>query len=115
VPTAELQLGRSRLLSMYAGTVGLTLSNPTTIIGFTTILMSAGGLEAIGGIGGGLTALGMVMGSVLVWIVFTTVVILAGRFVSAARLVWLNRIAGALFLYFAAGTLWAVLRPWVGQ
>ncbi len=110
VARTELLLGRSRLLSMYAGTVGLTLSNPTTIIGFATILLSAGGLEAIGAAGGGLIAVGMVMGSMLVWIVFTTTAALAGRYLDAARLAWLNRAAAALLLYFAAGAFWAGAR-----
>jgi threonine/homoserine/homoserine lactone efflux protein len=110
LPGVELQLGRSRLLSMYVGTVGLTLSNPTTIIGFATILLSAGGLEAIGAAGGSLIAVGMVMGSMLVWIVFTTAAALAGRYLDAARLTWLNRAAAVLLLYFATGALWAGAR-----
>jgi threonine/homoserine/homoserine lactone efflux protein len=110
-PVTELQLGRSRVLSMYVGTVGLTLSNPTTIIMFTTVLLSAGGLEAIGQAGGGLIAAGIIMGSAVVWSIFTSAAVFAGRRLAAPSLVWLNRTAGVLLLYFGIGALWAGLRP----
>jgi threonine/homoserine/homoserine lactone efflux protein len=95
-PGAELRLGRTRLLSMYAGTVGLTLSNPTTIVMFTTVLLSAGGLESIAAAGGGLIAVGIILGSLLVWTGFTTLAVLAGRRLAAHHLLWLNRAAGIL-------------------
>jgi threonine/homoserine/homoserine lactone efflux protein len=99
-PGGDIRLGRARLLSMYAGTVGLTLSNPTTIVMFTTVLLSAGGLEAIAGAGGGLIAIGIVLGSSLVWTAFTTVAVVAGRRLAPTHLLWLNRIAGALLALF---------------
>ena len=109
-PTAELRVQRSRLVSMYIGTVGLTLSNPMTIVMITTMLLSAGGLEAIGRTGGGLIAVGIVLGSMLVWTLFTTAAVVAGRHLAAARLVWLNRVAALLLLYFGIGALWAGAR-----
>jgi threonine/homoserine/homoserine lactone efflux protein len=111
LPTTELRLGRSRILSMYVGTIGLTLSNPMTIVMLTSIMLNAGGLEAMGQVGGGLIAVGMVLGSILVWTGFTTAALLAGRHLAASRLIWLNRAAAALLLYFGGGALWAGLRP----
>ena len=109
LPTREIRLGRSRVLSMYVGTIGLTLSNPMTIVMLASILLSAGGLEEMGQAGGGLIAVGIVLGSILVWIGVTTAAVLAGRHLVASRLIWLNRAAAALLLYFGAGALWAGL------
>lgn len=102
----NLTLGRSRLASMYAGTVGLTLSNPSTIVGFATVLLSAGGLDAMGGAGGGLIAAGIILGSTLVWIAFTTAAIVVGRGLAGPHLVWFSRAAAAIMLYYAIVAIW---------
>ncbi len=108
LPAAEPRLERSRLLSMYAGTVGLTLTNPITIVMFATVLMSSGGLDGIDQ--GGLVPSGMVLGSALVWTAFTAIAVVAGRNLTPSRLIWLNRAAAALLFYFGAGALWSGLR-----
>lgn len=105
VPTAETQIEKSRYLPMYLGTVGLTLTNPITVVMFATVLLGGGGLEAFGRAGGHLVPPGMVLGSALVWAVFAGAAILAGRKFTPARLVWLNRAAAVLFLYFGVDAL----------
>jgi len=111
IPPGAPNLERSRFAPMYAGTVALTLTNPTTIIMFATVLMSSGEMVALDHKGGGgLVPLGMVMGSTLVWIAFSTIAIAAGRALTPARLIWLNRAAAVLFFYFGVSALWSAWR-----
>ncbi|MFO1117825.1 MAG: LysE family translocator [Beijerinckiaceae bacterium] len=107
IPKSEPSLERKRAISMYAGTIGLTLTNPTTIVMFATVLMSSG--DAIGK-GGASVAGGMVLGSALVWTVFATVAIVAGKRLTPARLMWLNRGAAILLIYFGLEAIWSAAK-----
>lgn len=107
LPKSEPSLERKRAATMYVGTIGLTLTNPTTIVMFATVLMSSG--DAIGK-GGASVAGGMVLGSALVWTVFSTLAIIAGKALTPARLMWLNRAAAVLLVYFGLEAVWSAAK-----
>lgn len=107
IPKSEPSLERNRAATMYAGTIGLTLTNPTTIVMFVTVLMSSG--DAIGK-GGAAVAGGMVLGSALVWTVFAALTIVAGKRLTPPRLIWLNRAAAILLVYFGLEAIWQAAR-----
>lgn len=89
-----------RLSSLYASAVGLTLTNPVTIVAFAAIFASAG-LVAQPGAGSALIAtLGVVAGSLAWWLALTTGVWAVRRMVSDRAMLWVNRVSGVVLAVF---------------
>lgn len=98
--TAAEAVDSPRLVSLYSTAVGLTLTNPVTIIAFAAIFASAG-LVAQPGAGSALVAtLGVVVGSLAWWVALSTAVWAVRRMVSDRAMLWVNRVSGAVLGVF---------------
>lgn len=100
-PVAREETGvvaSDRLASYYLSTVGLTLTNPMTILAFAAIFAGLG-LAASGESGLGSAALlvsGVFTGSALWWLLLSgSVGLLRGR-LSPRVMVWINRLSGTV-------------------
>jgi threonine/homoserine/homoserine lactone efflux protein len=88
------------LARFYLSALGLTLTNPLTILSFAAIFAGLG-VDTGGGYGGaGLLVLGVFIGSALWWVVLTgAVTALRGR-ITPRVLRWVNRTSGTLISAF---------------
>ena len=94
-----------RLKSLYASAMGLTLTNPMTIIFFAAIFASAG-LSAQAGTGSALAVtLGVAGGSLSWWLTLATGVSIVRHAVSERLISVLNRISGGLIIAFGVFAL----------
>lgn len=84
----------ARLGTLYAGSVGLTLTNPMTIMAFGAVF-AASGLVAQPGAGTAAVAtLGVACGSLSWWVALATGTALARHAAGDKLLVWVNRASG---------------------
>lgn len=107
---ARVRPTRAGLLGDYLSTLGLTLTNPVTILAFLGIFA---GLGLAGGSGDFAAAaalvLGVFAGSLLWWLLLAGGVgLLRGR-LSPSVLPWINRVSGALIAGFG---VWALGAAW---
>ena len=101
--------GGSGLLSCFAGTFGLTLSNPATIFSFIAVFGTLGARLA-GGSPWTMVA-GVLIGSALWWLALSTAVgKLRSRFDVRAQ-TWVNRASALLLAGFALWQLGALRHP----
>ena len=99
---------------IYAGSVGLTLTNPMTIMAFAAVFASA----SLGSMANRLQALvataGVASGSLAWWLALVSAISLVRHAFSDTAAQWVNRISGALIAAFGLVTvglaLWS-LRP----
>lgn len=108
---ARVRPTRAGLLGDYLSTLGLTLTNPVTILAFLGIFA---GLGLAGGAGNfamaGVLVLGVFAGSLLWWLLLAGGVgLLRGR-LSPSVLRWINRASGLLIAGFGIWALLAVFR-----
>jgi threonine/homoserine/homoserine lactone efflux protein len=108
---ARVRPTRAGLLGDYLSTLGLTLTNPVTILAFLGIFA---GLGLTGGAGNfamaGVLVLGVFAGSLLWWLLLAGGVgLLRGR-LSPSILRWINRASGLLIAGFGIWALLAVFR-----
>lgn len=92
---------------LYASAVGLTLTNPTTVMAFGAVFASAGLVAEPTMISAGLATLGVAAGSLSWWLVLSTGVALMRHAVSDVAVRWVNRASGAFvacFGLFAIGS-----------
>ncbi len=103
---ASFQAGGRRLLSDYASTLALTLSNPVTIVSFAAVFTGLGLLGSATDFGLAATLVsGVFTGSALWWIVLSTSVgSLKGR-LDERRLLWVNRVSGLVITCFGGAAL----------
>lgn len=101
----------SGLLSAYASTFLLTLTNPMTILSFVAVFAALGlGTTHPEPLAAAVLVLGVFVGSAIWWLTLSaTVSVLRSRF-DSARLVWVNRISGGIIAVFGVA---AVLSLWV--
>lgn len=90
------------LLGAYASTVGLTLTNPATILSFAAVFA---GLGFVGTAGDNLAApslltLGVFLGSACWWLLLSGGVSLLRARLAPSALRWVNRLSGVLLLGF---------------
>jgi len=99
-----------RLLTLYSSAVGLTLTNPMTIMAFAAIFAGAG-LVAQAGTGSALiVTLGVALGSLAWWIALTTGVWAVRHAVSERAMVVVNRVSGGILVLFGVLALIAGIR-----
>jgi threonine/homoserine/homoserine lactone efflux protein len=103
-PSAASRSGSTRgLAAAFASTLGLTLTNPTTILSFAAIFAGLGLGASAGDRGSAaLMVAGVFFGSALWWLILSGVVGFARRGVTPARLRWINRVSGVLLFAFGA-------------
>ena len=89
------------LLSAYASTFFLTLTNPMTILSFAGIFAGLGLGNTSGNYSSaGVLVLGVFIGSALWWFILSSVVGLVSKKFDPHRLRWVNRISGAIITAF---------------
>ena len=100
----------ARLAPLYTSAVGLTLTNPMTIMAFAAVFASAG-LVAQAGPGSALAVtLGVACGSMLWWLALTTGVWAVRHAVSDRSMLVVNRISGAVLIAFGVLSIVAGIR-----
>jgi len=97
-------------LIAYASTVGLTLTNPATILSFAAIFAGLGlGSGSRSYLGAALLVLGVFVGSALWWLILSsTVSVLRARFRPGA-ITWVGRASGGVLLAFGLLALASVV------
>ena len=96
--------------AMYSSAVGLTLTNPLTIMAFTAVFAGAALVMEPGAGMAALATAGVALGSLAWWLLLTSVVMLIRHAISDRVLIIVNRVAGALLL--ALGVLAVVAGIW---
>jgi putative LysE/RhtB family amino acid efflux pump len=89
-----------RLLPLYTSAVGLTLTNPLTIMAFAAIFASAGLVTQAGAGSAAIVTLGVACGSLAWWLALTTGVTAVRHAVSPRVMLIVNRISGAVIIAF---------------
>jgi threonine/homoserine/homoserine lactone efflux protein len=93
-------------LSAYLTTLGLTLTNPATILSFTIIFAGFRLVDARGGIlAPALLVLGVFLGSAAWWLLLSGAVGLFRERFNSSWILWVNRIAGVMVAGFGVATL----------
>lgn len=101
------------LVGAYLSTLGLTLTNPSTILSFVAIFAGLGlgtSGAAAGGDYAGASVLvgGVFLGSAAWWLILSGMTgAVRGRF-SPAGMRWVNRLSGAILTGFGLTALWAL-------
>lgn len=90
------------LLGAYGSALGLTLTNPLTILSFAALFAGLGLGSAANYGAGVLLVLGVFLGSLGWWLFLTTAVRLVRRRLTGAVLTWINAISGAVIATFGA-------------
>jgi threonine/homoserine/homoserine lactone efflux protein len=91
-------------------TLGLTLTNPLTILSFAAIFAGVGfAEEQRGDASAGLLVLGVFAGSLLWWLFLTSGVVLVRGRLTVSRLTWANRLSGAVILTFGVIAILSVI------
>jgi threonine/homoserine/homoserine lactone efflux protein len=89
------------LLSDYLTTVGLTLTNPTTIASFVAVFAGIGITAAANYTDATLLVLGVFLGSAAWWLILSNGVGLLRKKANNNLLKWVNRISGTIIVCFA--------------
>lgn len=98
--------GSRGLLGAYLSTLGLTLTNPATIISFTFIFAGLRlGQSSTGFLNAVLLVAGVFLGSTAWWLTLSGLVGLLRERFNARWMVWVNRIAGVILCAFGAAAL----------
>jgi threonine/homoserine/homoserine lactone efflux protein len=103
---ASARRGRG-LLGAYATTVGLTLTNPATIISFAAVFAGLGlaGVANSAIAAPGLLTLGVLLGSASWWLLLSGGVSLLRARLTTGALRWVNRLSGVILLGFGVVAL----------
>ena len=89
------------LVSTYASTFFLTLTNPMTILSFAAIFAGLGvGSETANYLFAGTLVLGVFIGSAFWWLILSSGVSLIKKKIEFHRLRWVNRMSGILITIF---------------
>jgi len=99
---------RPGLAAAFLSIYGLTMTNPMTILSFAGIFAGLG-LAGHGGPEAALLTLGVFLGSSLWWVALTAVVGRLRDRVTPRALAWVNRVSGAVLLFFGLVAIGAVI------
>jgi threonine/homoserine/homoserine lactone efflux protein len=100
-PTETAAWSATGLVSAYASTFVLTLTNPATILSFIAIFAGLGLAQADRSwLLSMVIVIGVFLGSALWWVCLSWGVTLFKRKINPTRLVWLNRLAGVAIFAF---------------
>lgn len=98
-PAAE-KVAATGFAGLYGSAVGLTLTNPMTIMAFGAVFAGAGLVAQPTASSAGVATLGVATGSLAWWLALSTGVALARHSVSDHVLTWIGRISGAVVVLF---------------
>lgn len=110
-PDPSAPAPKASLARAWATTFALTLTNPITIVSFAAVFAGLGLADAPDGWAGSLLMVaGVFLGSVLWWLILTTGVSLLRGWFTPERMVWVNRVSGAVIAAFGVVALVSVIR-----
>jgi len=102
--------GESGYTAAYLSTLGLTLTNPATILSFAAIFSGFGvAAEGAGSASAVTLVSGVFVGSTLWWIVLTTGTGRLRGWLTSARLTLLNRVCGSAIFIFGILAIWSAI------
>ena len=104
---------RRNICAPSCSTFALTITNPITILAFAAIFAKMGMSKESGLLDIGILVAGVFLGS-LVWWLGLSFGIAGLRRVGTVRLVWVNRISGAILALSGVGLLGAALLAFAG-
>jgi putative LysE/RhtB family amino acid efflux pump len=90
----------AKLSALYFSAVGLTLTNPLTIMAFAAIFAGAGLVAQPGLSTAAVATLGVASGSLAWWITLSTGTALARHGAGDSLLLWVNRVSGGVIAAF---------------
>ena len=99
-----------RMLPLYTSAVGLTLTNPMTIMAFAAIFAGAGLVTQTGTGSALVVTLGVALGSLAWWVALTTGVWAVRHAVSEKAMLVVNRVSGGVLVAFGLLALVAGIR-----
>jgi threonine/homoserine/homoserine lactone efflux protein len=102
-------------LAAYVSTFALTITNPITILAFAAIFAKFGVSREAGLLDVAVLVVGVFFGSLLWWLGLSFGVAGLRRVTGTVRLVWLNRISGAILALCGLGLLAAALPALLGE
>jgi putative LysE/RhtB family amino acid efflux pump len=100
--------------ALYTSALGLTLTNPMTIMAFAAVFAGAGLVAQATWSSAVVATLGVGMGSLSWWLALSTVVALMRHSVSDAGMRMVNRISGAVVVAFGLLAVWAGVSGLIG-
>lgn len=100
----------ARLGPLYTTAVGLTLTNPMTIMAFAAVFAGAGLVASAGIVNALATTVGVAVGSMLWWLALTTGVWAVRHAVSDRAMVVVNRVSGGVLVAFGVLAIVAGVR-----
>jgi threonine/homoserine/homoserine lactone efflux protein len=103
------------LFAAYASTFALTITNPITILAFAAIFAKVGVSAGGGLLDIGALVAGVFCGSLLWWLGLSFGIAALRHLVHTVRLVWLNRVSGAILTLSGLGLLGAAVVALVGR
>jgi arginine exporter protein ArgO len=108
--TAKATRRQPGLVTAWATTFALTVTNPATILSFAAIFAGLGLGSSGGGYGlASLMVLGVFLGSAFWWLLLSTGVGFLSSAITPAHLRWVNRGAAAIITAFGLGALVSLL------
>lgn len=107
-------LGGESHLGAFVSSFALTITNPITILAFAGIFAKVGVTKEAGFLDLGILVAGIFLGSLLWWLGLSFGVAGLRRIVGTVRLVWLNRVSGAILALSGFGLLAAALLAFAG-
>ena len=108
---AASDTARPGLVAAFASIYALTVTNPATILSFAAVFAGLGLVAGSSFADAAVLTLAVGAGSVLWWLVLTTIVAWARERVSARVLGSINRVSGAALVLFGALAVIASVRP----
>ncbi|CAD5912236.1 Putative amino acid efflux protein YcgF [Planktothrix tepida] len=108
-PAQDAANPSGKVVSAYASTFFLTVTNPMTILSFVAIFAGLG-LGSSNNYGdAGILVLGVFLGSALWWLILVSGVSLFRDKISSDTLHWVNRMSGILIFGFGLGALFSLV------
>ncbi|MBM3570491.1 MAG: LysE family translocator [Alphaproteobacteria bacterium] len=104
-PAAAAEAGGGSRLRAFAGTFGLTLTNPATILSFAAVFAGFGLIAAGGFVSAAAMVGGVFLGSALWWLMLAGSVALIRRRLPESAVLWINRVSGLTIVGFGLA-LW---------
>lgn len=109
---AKMAPRHNQLFMDYVTTIGLTLTNPMTILSFVAVFAGLGLVNTGGNYLAAITlVIGVFVGSALWWLILSSLVVLMGRNVNQRVLAYANKLAGIIMLGFSLVILFGVMFP----
>lgn len=95
--------GSSGIFGDYSSTLGLTLTNPMTIISFSAMFAGLGIVNTSGEYTSAVSLVaGVFIGSALWWLTLSNLINLFRKIIANKALIWINRFSGVVVIVFGA-------------